>query len=137
MSIAIRMKPMLHAALYDHPVYRKSLDIRKISRRISTCLSQDMSEIDANGAENDLIYFSGDIVQQSFNLGPEIIKAEAHKHSEEKYKHLKSLDRLTFRLINSCKRLERSNSNGKDFLPILRSEVKKFKRLQRHWMLTL
>jgi hypothetical protein len=33
--------------------------------------------------------------------------------------------------------LEKSNSNGKDFLPILRQELKKFRKLQRHWMLTL
>ncbi len=37
---------------------------------------------------------------------------------------------------NSC-RLEHSNGNGKDFLPILRSELKKIKKLQRTWLLTL
>ena len=96
-----------------------------------------MLEIGPNSQENDLIYFTGDIVQQSCSLGAEIIKAEVNKHSAERFKHLDSLDRLTFKLINSCKRLERSSSNGKDFLPLLRSEVKKFKNLQRHWMLTL
>ena len=131
------MNTMLHAALSNHPVYRKALDISKISRYISLCLSQDMLEIGPNSQENDLIYFTGDIVQQSCSLGAEIIKAEVNKHSEERFKHLDSLDRLTFKLINSCKRLERSSSNGKDFLPLLRSEVKKFKNLQRHWMLTL
>ena len=131
------MNSMLDASLSDHPIYRKALDISKISRRISSCLSQDMSDIDANGMENDLIYFSGDIVHQSYSLGSEIIKAEAHKHSEKKYKHIESLDRLTIRLINSCKRLEYANSNSRDFLPILRSEVKKFRKLQHHWMLTL
>lgn len=131
------MNTMLNAALSNHPVYRKALDISIISRRISSCISQDMSDADVSDVENDLIYFSGDIVHQSYSLGPEIIKAEAHKHSEKKYKHIKSLDRLTFKLINSCKRLEHSNSNSKDFLPILRSEVKKFRNLQLHWMLTL
>lgn len=131
------MNPMLSATLSDHPVYRKALEIFRISKCISSNMREDLNAISQYGDENELIYFSGDIVHQSFSLVPEIIKAEAQKHSEEKYKHLESLDRLTFRLINSCKRLERSNSNGKDFLPILRSEVKKFKTLQRHWMLTL
>lgn len=131
------MSTILHHSLSDHPVYRKALDIFHISRRISSYLTQDLSGIGPNGTEDELIYVSGDIVQQSNSLGPAIIKAESQKYSEEKYKHLKSLDRLTFRLINSCERLERSNSNGKDFLPILRSELKKFRTLQRHWMLTL
>ena len=29
------------------------------------------------------------------------------------------------------------SSNGKDFLPVLRRELKKFKKLQHNWMLTL
>jgi len=96
-----------------------------------------MAGTGSDGLESDLIYVSGDLVQQSFNLAPAIIKAEKQRHSEAKYQHLERLDRLTFRLIKSCKRLERANSNGRDFLPILRAEVKKFRRLQRRWMLTL
>jgi hypothetical protein len=131
------MNTGLHTSLSDHPVYRKALEIFNMSSHISSYLSQDMAGSGPNGLESDLIYVSGDIVQQSFNLGPAIIKAERQKHSEAKYKHLESLDRLTFRLIKSCKRLERANSNGRDFLPLLKTEVKKFRRLQRHWMLTL
>jgi hypothetical protein len=128
---------MLSPSLSEHPVYRKALDILTISRRIASYLNQDLSAIDDKGRENEYIYFSGDIVQQSFNLGPAIIKAEALRHSEDKYKYIESLDKLTFRLTKSCKRLEHANSNGKDFLPILRHELRKFRKLKRHWMLTI
>jgi hypothetical protein len=59
------------------------------------------------------------------------------RYSERKHKHIASLKRLTNMLYKNSYRLERSNSNGKDFLPILRSELKKFKQLQRTWLLTL
>jgi hypothetical protein len=127
----------MHATLSDHPVYRKALDIFNISSRISGYLNQDLAGIGPNGSEDELIYFSGDIVQQSYCLAPEIMKAEANKYSEDKYKHMESLERLYFRLMKNCKRLERSNSNGRDFLPMLRTELRKFRELQRHWMLTL
>ena len=90
-----------------------------------------------DGSEDNDIYFSGDIIQQSVSLVPEIMNAELERYSEKKHKHIDSLKRLTNKLYKNSYRLERSNSNGKDFLPILRSELKKFKKLQSSWMLTL
>tara|TARA_R110000796_G_scaffold158144_2_gene274881 strand:+ start:90 stop:506 length:417 start_codon:yes stop_codon:yes gene_type:complete len=121
----------------DLPVYKKAMDIIVLSRSISTYLSQDLSYLNSDGSEDEHIYFTGDIVQQSTNLAPEIINAEQESCSAKKYKHLESLDRLTTRLYSNCRRLEKSNSNGRDYLPILRGELRKFRKLKNHWMLTL
>lgn len=123
--------------LSNIPLYRKAMDIFILSRSISTYLNDDLCVLDLDGTENNEIYFSGDIVQQSYNLAPEIINAERERFSEKKHKHIESLDRLTYRLYKNCKRLENTKSNGKDYLPILRNELKKFRKLQRNWMLTL
>lgn len=90
-----------------------------------------------DGTEDNDIYFSGDIVQQSVSLVPEIMKAENERYSDKKHTHVDSLRRLTNLLYKNSYRLEKSNSNGKDYLPILRRELKKFKRLQHTWSLTL
>ncbi|PTM04557.1 MAG: hypothetical protein DA407_12935 [Bacteroidetes bacterium] len=127
----------LPSHLSDLPIYQKAMDIIMLSRSISTYLNQDLSYLNADGTEDSNIYFSGDIVQQSTNLAPEIINAERERYSDKKHKHLESLDRLTHRLYNNCERLEHSNSNGRDYLPILRGELRKFRRLQRSWMMTL
>ena len=127
----------LPSHLSDLPIYKKAMDIIMLSRSISTYLNQDLSYINADGTEDSNIYFSGDIVQQSSNLAPEIINAERERYSDKKHKHLDSLDELTHRLYNNCKRLEHSNSNGRDYLPILRGELRKFRKLQLSWMLTL
>ena len=123
--------------LSNIPLYQKAMDIFILSRSISTYLNDDLCVLNLDGTENNEIYFSGDIVQQSSSLAPEIINAERERFSDKKHKHIESLDRLTHRLYNNCKRLESSKSNGKDYLPILRKELKKFKKLQRTWMLTL
>lgn len=123
--------------LSDLPIYKKALEIFALSQNISVYLNHDLSHLKEDGSEDHNIYFSGDIVQQSVSLAPEIINAELERHSERKYKHIASLKRLTNLLYKNSYRLEKSNSNGKDFLPILRYELKKFKRLQRNWMLTL
>ncbi|WP_411894703.1 hypothetical protein [Winogradskyella sp. A2] len=127
----------LPSHLSELPVYRKAMDIIMLSRSISTYLNHDLSYLNSDGTEDSDIYFSGDIVQQSTSLAPEIINAELERHSDKKHKHFESLDRLTSKLYSNCRRLEHSKSNGKDYLPILRGELKKFRRLQRNWMMTL
>lgn len=123
--------------LSDMPIYKKAMEIIILSRSISTYLNQDLSYLRPDGSEDNNIYFSGDIVQQSSSLAPEIVNAELERFSDKKHKHIASLERLTNLLYNNCKRLERCNSNGREYLPILRSELRKFKRLQHNWMLTL
>lgn len=123
--------------LSDLPIYKKAIEIIILSRSISTYLNHDLSYLRPDGSEDTDIYFSGDIVQQSSSLAPEIVNAEMERYTEKKHKHVASLERLTNRLYNNCKRLERCNSNGKDYLPILRSELRKFKRMQHSWMMTL
>jgi len=123
--------------LSELPIYKKALDIFALSQNISTYLNQDLSVLKDDGSEDNNIYFSGDIVQQSVSLVPEIVNAELERYSERRHKHIASLKRITNMLYKNSYRLEHSNSNGKDFLPILRKELKKFKKLQRTWLLTL
>lgn len=113
------------------------MDIIMLSRSISTYINHDLSYLNDDGSEDSNIYFTGDIIQQSSNLAPEIINAERERFSDKKHQHIASLDRLTSQLYSNCKRLERSKSNGRDYLPILRGELKKFRKLQRSWMMTL
>lgn len=123
--------------LSDLPIYKKAMEIIILTRSISTYLNYDLSYLNPDGSEDTDIYVSGDIVQQSSSLAPEIVNAELERYSDKKHTHVASLERLTTRLYNSCKRLERCNSDGKEYLPILRSELRNFRRLQHTWMLTL
>ncbi len=113
------------------------MDIIVLSRSISTYLNHDLCYLGTDGKEDEDIYFSGDIVQQSVSLTPEIINAERERYSDKKYRHIEAVDRLINKLHKNCKRLEKVNSNGKDYLPVLKKELKKFRTLQRTWMLTL
>jgi hypothetical protein len=131
------MLPNIPSHFSDSPIYKKAMEIYILSRSISSYIQYDLSDLKPDGTENSNIYFSGDIIQQSESLGPEIVNAELERYSEKKHKHLESLQRLTNLLYKNSYRLEGSNSNGKDFLPILRSELKKFRKLQHNWMLTL
>ncbi len=118
-------------------LYNKALEIFNLSRHISFYISHDLAYLQKNGKEDINIYFTGDIVQQSVSLAPQILKAESQPFSEEKHKYAASVMQLSNLLYKTCERLERVNSNGKDFLPLLRKEIKKFRKLQNTWRLTL
>jgi len=119
------------------PFYIKAQEIFTLSRGIASYVIEDITFRDPHNHEDPTLYITGDIIQQSVSLGPEILKAEQQLFQEEKYKHIASVERLSKLLYVNCKRLEKIHSNGKDFLPILRKELKKFKSLQNTWMLTL
>ncbi len=128
---------MLYTSTSDLPIYKKAIEIFSLSQRISKYLSYDLTSLRPDGSEDQDIYFSGDMVQQSELLVPEIIKAESERFSDKKHKHAATVKRLTNRLYKNCKRLEHCNSDGKEFLTILRKELRKFSKLQRNWSLTL
>ena len=117
--------------------YKKALEIESLSKVISNYLRADLSVLKPNGEEDSNIYFSGDIVRQSDSLAPEIMRAEQEPFSEQKQKHAETLIWLTNRLFINCGRLEKCNSNGREFLSILNRELRKFKKLQKNWMLTI
>ena len=84
--------------LSELPIYQKALEIFALSQNISVYLNHDLSDLKRDGSEDNNIYFSGDIIQQSVSLAPEILNAELERHSEKKYKHIASLRKLTNRL---------------------------------------
>ncbi|WP_246085335.1 hypothetical protein [Paucihalobacter ruber] len=137
MKIANNMTYQFPKHLSDLPIYNKAIEIFILSRSISSYLNQDLCGLHPDGSEDPNIYFSGDIVQQSESLAPEILKAEQARFSDHKYRHIHTLNSLTRKLYNNCKRLENSNSDGRDFLKLLRKEIGHFKQLQRTWMLSL
>jgi len=131
------MLPNVPKHLPQSLLYQKAMEIFTISRSISHYFVDDLNYLQKNGSENPSVYITGDIVQQSLSLAPEILKAESQPLSEDKHKYAASVTRLTNRLYKNCERLERTHSNGRDFLPVLRKEIKKFRKLQRTWMMTL
>lgn len=131
------MLPNVPKHLPQSLLYQKAMEIFRLSRSISHYFVDDLNYLQNDGMESPDIYFTGDIVQQSVSLAPEILKAESQPFSEDKHRHVASVTHLTNMLYKNCERLERTHSNGRDFLPVLRTELKKFRKLQRNWMLTL
>ncbi len=118
-------------------LYKKAREIFTLSHRISNYLIYDLAPLQNNGNEDPNIYFTGDIIRQSDSLVPKIMNAENQIFQNDRIEQANSLISLTNKLYKNCERLEQTNSNGKEFLILLRKELKKFKRLQYNWMMSL
>ena len=131
------MLPFQNSSELHIAFYKKAVEIGSLSKMISGYLNADLSVLKPNGREDDSIYFSGDIIRQSDSLAPHIMRVEQERYSEQKYQHVESIRGLTNRLFKNCRRLEKFNSDGREFLSILKIELRKFKKLQKNWMLTI
>ena len=60
---------------YNSKFYNKSLEIKKISKKISDYIIFELSN-STDYSKNTILFFSGDIVQQSDIISEEIIKAQ-------------------------------------------------------------
>lgn len=118
-------------------LYLKAQEIRNISRRISDYLIPDLSGLNEKGLEDKNVYFTGDIIRHSNSLIFNISKAESEYFQDNRKKYISSVNRLTDMLYKACEKLEKSNSNGREFLKILRRELIKFRKLQAYWKLGL
>ena len=118
-------------------LYNKALEIFKLSRHVSSYLIDDLAHLDAQGNEHEAVYFTGDIIRHSDALAPEILKIENQAFQDDRIRHARGLELLTHRLYKTCERLERAESSGRDFVVMLRSELKKFRRMQHSWIVTL
>lgn len=78
--------------------------------------------------------YAGNLVMDSLALAPKIAAAETHKQYEVKMKHARSLRKLSKRLQKYCEQLESNKGEGKEFIKLLRNELRMFKKLQRSWV---
>lgn len=119
------------------PIYNKALDILSLSRNISQYLNYEMATLSCNGREHPAIYLTGDIILHSNFLGDSILDAENEVLSENRDKHLTAIEKWVYRLHKNCERLEQQAGSGKEFIHLLKHEVRRFRVLQRKWILSL
>ena len=123
--------------LYYSPLYRKAKEIIHLTRNISDYLIPEMAVLNEKETEDSKIYFTGDIIRQSLSLIPNIENAEKAEISDSKMNYVVAVSRLTDILYRNCERLEHSSCKGTEFVKVLRGELKKFRKLQYVWKLTI
>lgn len=118
-------------------IYKKSLDIFKLSRHVASYITddKDMISMYRSGSKSD--NYADNLVMNAFRLVPKIVETETQENPSTKLKYAKSLRYFIDRLYNSCLQLERTKIQGKDFVIMLRRELKILRKIHRKYVRSL
>ena len=118
-------------------IYKKSMDIFKLSRQIASYVTDDKDVISMyrSGCKSD--NYADNLVMNAFRLVPKIVEAETQENPRVKLKYARSLRYFIDRLYQNCLQLENTKIQGKDFVIMLRRELKKLRKIHTNYVSSL
>lgn len=119
---------------YHMPVYRKALEIFKISRALATHFSDNRHVFEMDISSTPKHRFAGLLVTESLQLAPGIASAASTGSSEKRLKKLQRIRKVAKSLRSQCKKLEFSGVKEVEFLDLLRKEIGHFEQLMNQWL---
>jgi len=118
-------------------IYQKSLDIFKLSRLIADYISYDKNILDLQKSKRKEYRYASHIVLDALGLAPKIAETELEKNPSVKLKYAKSLSKFIDRIYSNSVKLEKTRTQGKDFIKLLRKELIQLRELHMHYVNSL
>lgn len=120
--------------LNDLVIYQKSLYIFKLVRHIASYITDDQNMMELYTSSSKSDKYADNLVMNALGLVPKIVETEIQENPYLKLKYAKSLRKFIDGIYHNCVRLERLKINGTDFIKILRLELKKMRKIHRHYV---
>jgi len=118
-------------------IYQKSLDIFKLSRSVAAYITDDKDLISMYRSGNRTDNYADNLVLNAFRLVPKIAETESQENKSAKLKYAKSLRYYIDVIYKNCIQLENTKIQGKDFVRLLRNELKKFRKIHKNYVNSL
>ena len=118
-------------------IYQKSLDIFKLSRSVAAYITDDKDLVSMYRSGNKSDNYADNLVLNAFRLVPKIAEAESQENQRTKLKYAKSLRYYIDVIYKNCLQLESTKIQGRDFVKLLRKELKKFRKIHRNYVNSL
>lgn len=115
-------------------IYRKAIDIFKLSRHVVSYISYDKDVLALDKSDCQIDKYANSIVMDALGLAPKIAEAEFQQNPNTKLKYAKSIELFIDRIYHNSKRLENTRAQGKDFLKLLRKELIHLRELHMHYV---
>ncbi|MBT8318269.1 MAG: hypothetical protein HKP59_11650 [Lutibacter sp.] len=118
-------------------IYKKSLDIFKLSREVASYITDDKDMISMYRSGNKSDNYADNLVMNAFRLVPKIVEVETQNSKRLKLKSAKSLKYFIDRIYHDCMTLENTKIQGKDFVHLLRRELKHLRKIHKVYVNSL
>ena len=122
----------------DHSIiYQKSIDVFKLSRSVASYITDDKDVISMyrSGMKSD--NYADNLVMNAFRLVQKVVETETQESPTKKLKYAKSLQFFIEVIYQDCLKLERTKIRGKDFVRLLRKELKSLQKIHRLYVSSL
>lgn len=118
-------------------IYRKSMEVFHLSRRIVDYITDDKDVLSLHKSNKDVDIYADRLVMNSLSLVPKIVETENEKNASLKLKFAKSIRCSIDKLQQDCKDLEQAKIHGKEFIGILKKELKKLQAIHCNYVNSL
>ncbi|MFK5958552.1 MAG: hypothetical protein QM495_06725 [Lutibacter sp.] len=118
-------------------IYKKSLDIFKLSRSVASYVTDDKDMILMYRSGNKSDNYADNLVMNAYRLVPKIVEVETQNSKSLKLKLAKSLRFFIERIYQDCMKLESTKIQGKDFVQLLINELKHLRKIHKIYVNSL
>lgn len=128
---------MSHRNLKQLPIYKKALDLCVVSREIASyvSLNKDLLKLYQSNSLRDVIADS--LLTDAILIPQKIVQVEFSKCNSERLYNLSFIN-IMLRNINSyCLGLEKDGVKEKEYLDLLRIEIRSFRKHYKKWKISL
>lgn len=128
---------MSHKNLKNIPVYRKALELCRMSREIASYVSfnKDLLRLYESNSLRDII--ANSILTDAILIPQKIALVESSRSSSERMQNLSFIN-IMIRNINSyCMGLEKDGVKETEYINLLRSELRSFRKYYRKWRVSV
>lgn len=123
--------------LRNHPVYRKALEIFKVSRAIACSISDNRNILEMDDSADINHRVAGEIVSDSMSLVPKLALFQNAANHTLRLERAKKIQKAARNILLKCKRMEYNGVKEKEFLHLLNSEIRQFNQLFAEWTYNL
>ena len=118
-------------------IYQKSIDVFKLSRSVASYITDDKDVISMYRSGDKSDNYADNLVMNAFRLVPKVVETETQESPTKKLKYAKSLRYFIDIIYQDCLKLERTKIQGKDFVRLLRNELKSLRKIHRLYVSSL
>ncbi|MDX1830292.1 MAG: hypothetical protein R3342_12185 [Lutibacter sp.] len=118
-------------------LYQKSLAIFELARRVASYITDDKDMIFMYRSGSKTDNYADNLVMNAYRLVPKIAEVETQNSKSSKLKLAKSLRYFIDRIYQDCVTLENTKIQGKDFVQLLRDELKHLRKIHKNYVKSL
>lgn len=118
-------------------VYKKALEIFRVSRVIACAVSDNKHIIELDLSANPNEKVAGELVSDSLRLVPELAAIHNSSNNRIQLRKAKRLRKSAGLILAKCKKMEYQGVRELEFIGILRNELQQFDELFSEWLYNL